>query len=199
MKKIIFPVLALALLTSTQALAAPEKYTYDPAHTQIFFSVNHLGFSNPMGRFDKFSGEFTFDQEKPEASSAEIDIDVANGLNMNSPIWDEHMKAKDFFNAAQYPTMHFKSTKIEKTGDKTANMTGDLTLLGVTKPVTLAVTFNKAGTFPMNNNYVAGFSLTGSLKRSDFGMTNAIPMVSDEVGLHIQVEGIRRDDQNLNK
>ncbi|MBI3441447.1 MAG: polyisoprenoid-binding protein [Proteobacteria bacterium] len=192
-------IFTLMMLISIPAQAAPEKYIYDPAHTQIFFSVNHLGFSNPSGRFDKFSGSFVFDQEKPETSHAEITIDVKNGLNMDSAKWEEHLKSKDFFDAEKFPTMTFKSTKIVKTGDKTAAMTGDLTLLGVTKPVTLNVTFNKAGTFPMNKNYVAGFSMAGSLKRSDFGMNGFLPMISDEVMLSIQVEGIRQDFENISK
>ena len=186
----------MLFLLAAPASAAPEKYTYDPAHTQIFFSVNHIGFSNPMGKFKNFSGGFIFDQEKPENSSAEITIDV-NSLDLSSEAWEHHLKSPDFFNAEKFPAMTFKSTKIVKTGDKTATMTGDLTLLGTTKPVTLTVTFNKAGTFPMNKNYVAGFNLTGTLKRSDFGMKAFLPMISDDVSLTINVEGIRQDFTKL--
>lgn len=184
------------LLLSTHAQAAPEKYIYDPVHTQIMFSVSHLGFSFPHGKFNKFSGGFVFDQEKPETSQAEITID-ADSLDMDSADWEQHLKSTDFFNVRKFPAMIFKSGKIVKTGANTADMTGDLTLLGVTKPVTLLVTFNKAGTHAFNKNYVAGFSLSGSLKRSDFGMNYALPLVGDEVNLIIQVEGIRQDFEKI--
>lgn len=196
MKNIITLAFATLLFSSTQARAAPEKYIYDPLHTQILFSVNHLGYSNSTGKFNKFSGGFTFDQEKPETSQAEITIDV-NSIDMDSDAWEKHLKSPDFFNTEKFPTITFKSTKVVKTGEKTADMTGDMTLLGVTKPVTLNVTFNKAATFPMNKNYVAGFSLSGKLKRSDFGMTGSLPMVGDDVTLSIQVEGIRQDFDTL--
>ncbi len=195
-KKIISPFFALALLVSTPAQAAPEKYTYDPAHTQIVFTVSHLGLSNSMGRFNKFSGDFTFDQAQPENSKANITIET-NSLDMASADWDRHMKSPDFFNVEKFPTMTFTSGNITKTGDKTATMTGDLTMLGVTKPVTLNVTFNKADIHPMNKNHVAGFSLTGTLKRYDFGMSYALPGIGDEVNLMIQVEGIRQDFTKL--
>jgi len=191
-------IFSLFLLLSPPADAAPEKYTYDPAHTQIFFSVNHIGFSNPMGKFRKFSGGFVFDREKPENSSAEIVIDV-NSIDLSSEQWERHMKSPDFFNAAKFPALTFKSAKIVKTGDKTAALTGDMTILGVTRPVTLAVTFNQSGAHPMNKNYVAGFNLTGTLKRSDFGMTNSLPMIGDDVSLTINVEGIRHDFTTLSQ
>lgn len=192
MKKIIALVFALSFFTVTAAQAAPEKYTYDPAHTQIIFAVSHLGFSFSHGKFNKFSGGFTFDQEKPETSSAEITIETGS-VDMDSADWETHLKSKDFFNVEKFPAITFKSGKIVKTGANTADMTGDLTLLGVTKPVTLQVTFNKAGNHAFNKNYVAGFSLSGSLKRSDFGMNSALPLVGDDVHLDIQVEGIRQD------
>jgi polyisoprenoid-binding protein YceI len=198
MRKLFFIVFILSVFIPATARAAADKYIYDPAHTQIMFSISHLGFSFPHGRFNKFSGSFTFDQENPEVSQAEITIDV-DGLDMASAEWDKHLKSPDFFNAEKFPTMTFKSTKVVKTGDKTSDLTGDFTLLGVTRPVTLQVTFNKADTFPMNKNYVAGFSLSGALKRSDFNMTHALPMVGDDVSLIIQVEGIRQDFEKLSK
>jgi len=187
--------LAAFLLLSAPALAAPAKYTYDPAHTQIMFSVSHLGFSFSHGMFTKFSGGFTFDPVAPEASAADMTIDVAS-IDMNSKEWENHLRSKDFFNVEKFPTMTFKTTRVEKTGEKTANVTGDFTLLGVTKPVTLSVTFNGAGQHPMNKNMVAGFSAAGKIKRSDFGMTYALPNVGDEVNLMIQVEGVRQDFAN---
>lgn len=198
MKKIISLVFALALLASAQAQAAADRYVYDPAHTQVMFSVSHLGFSFSHGKFLKFTGGFTFDQEKPETSMADIVIQT-DSINMDSEAWDTHLKNADFFNVEKFPTMMFKSTKVEKTGEKTAAMTGDLTLLGVTKPVTLNVTFNGAGPHPMSKKQAAGFSAKGTLKRSEFGMTNGLPMVGDDVNLMIEVEGVREEPENLNK
>jgi polyisoprenoid-binding protein YceI len=198
MKKFFAFAFVAFLVVSAQAQAAVQKYIYDPVHTQIFFSVDHLGFSHPSGRFTKFSGGFTFDNEKPEASVVEVVIETPS-INMNDAAWDKHLKSADFFNVEKFPTMTFKSTKVEKTGEKTGKLTGDLTLLGVTKPVTLDVTYNKSGIHPYSKNYIAGFSATALLKRSDFGMVFALPVVGDDVTLNIQVEGIRQDFENLKK
>lgn len=196
MIKNIFVALALLILASAPARAESVTYTYDPAHTQVMFSVSHLGFSYSHGRFNKFSGQFMMDEQKPEGSSAEIAIDTGS-IDMNSDAWDKHLKSADFFNVEKFPKMAFKSTKIVKTGEKTAEMTGDFTLLGVTKPVTMYVTLNKIGEHPMNKNKMAGFSLTGKIKRSDFGMNYGLPMVGDDVAINVQVEGIRQDFTKL--
>jgi len=192
MKKFLLAFLLFALP------AQAAHYIYDPVHTQIMFSVNHLGLSNSHGKFSKFSGGFTFDKAAPEKSKVDVSIDTAS-INMDSKTWEDHLKSRDFFNVAQFPAMTFKSTKIVKTGDNTGTLTGDLTLLGVTKPVALDVTFNKEMPHPMNKNMLAGFSAVGKLKRSDFGMNYGLPMVSDEVKLIIEVEGIRQDFDDLNK
>jgi polyisoprenoid-binding protein YceI len=198
MKKLIFPLLALSLLAVSPAQAALQKYNYDTAHTQVHFKISHLGFSFSHGRFLDFTGYFMFDPEKPETSSAEMVINTAS-IFMGTEAWDKHLKNADFFNVEKFPTMIFKSSKVERTGDKTANLTGDLTILGVTKPVTLAVTFNGAGEHPMSKKAAAGFTATGTLKRSDFGMTYGIPNVGDDVSLMIEVEGTAEDPAPVNK
>ena len=196
--KIISFVLALVFFTAMQAQAAPETYSYDPLHTQVLFSVNHMGFTTVHGRFNKFDGGFTLDEKNPEKSTASITID-ANSLDLASAVWNEHTQEK-FLEPAKYPTILFKSTSIRRTGDKTALMTGNLTLHGVTKPITLNVTLNKIGDHPMmKGQYDAGFSISGTLKRSDYGMTAFIPLVGDDVALDIQVDGIRQDFNKLNK
>jgi len=186
----LFALLLLAASFAAQAQAQVERYSFDKAHTQIMFFVNHLGFSNSHGDFLDFDGHFVFDRGQPEKSGVEVTIQTAS-IDMNSEKWDEHMKNEDFFHVEKFPAMTFKSTDIEVTGENTANITGDLTLLGVTKPVTLAVTHNKSAKRPMGKTYVAGFSATASLKRSDFGMTYGLPMVGDDVQIRIEVEGIR--------
>jgi polyisoprenoid-binding protein YceI len=199
MKKLL-PLLfaALVFVTASAQAADTPKFTYDPAHTQVMFSVSHLGFSFSHGRFTKFMGGFSFDENQPEQSAADMTIETGS-LVMDSAEWEQHLKGADFFNTEKFPTMTFKTTKVEKTGDKTAKVTGDFTLLGVTKPITLDVTFNNAGIHPYSKSYVAGFSATGTIKRSDFGMSYGLPGVGDDVSLNIQVEGTRQDFEKLKK
>jgi polyisoprenoid-binding protein YceI len=198
MKKILALTLSALLLASAPSWAAADHYKFDPAHTQVIFSIEHMGLSHPFGRFDKTEGGYTFDPADVEHSAVDATIDI-NSIDMGSDKWNEHLKGKDFFNAEKFPTMTFKSTKIEKTGEKTGKLTGDLTLLGVTKPVTLDVTYFKTAPHPMNKNMMSGFTATGTLKRSDFGMNAYLPMVGDEVQMQINVEGIRQDFDNLKK
>ena len=194
--RIIALALTAALLAPATAQAAPEKYTYDPAHTQIMFSVSHLGFSFSSGKFTEFSGGFTFDADKPQDSSVNVTVKT-DSINMDSEAWDKHLKNADFLNVEKFPEMTFKSTKVEPTGKNTGKVTGDLTLLGVTKPVTLDVVYNRSGVHPYSKNYIAGFSASGMIKRSDFGMTYGLPGVGDDVALNIQVEGIRQDFESV--
>ena len=193
MKNLLRTALFTSCLFGVQpAHAEAETYTFDKAHTQVIFFVNHLGFSNSAGKFLDFDGSFTFDQAEPAKSSVKVTFKVA-GLDMDDEKWDEHLKGTDFFNVEKFPEMTFNSTAIEVTGENTANITGDLTLLGVTKPVTLSVTHNKSGKHPFGDKYVSGFSATASLKRSDFGMNYGLPMVGDDVQIRIEVEGLREE------
>tara|TARA_R110002072_G_scaffold145791_1_gene292451 strand:- start:307 stop:942 length:636 start_codon:yes stop_codon:yes gene_type:complete len=170
-----------------------EHYNFDKAHTQILFFVDHLGFSTSQGEFLGYDGSFDFDNEHPEKSSVDITIQSAS-IDMDDTPWDDHMKSKDFFNVEEFPTMTFKSTEIKVTGRETADITGDFTLLGITKPVTLKVKHNKSGKHAFSGKYVSGFSATTQLKRSDFGMVYGLPMIGDDIDIRIEVEGIR-DDQ----
>jgi len=187
MLRTLFSAFLLSLVFVAPALAEPQKYVFDKKHTQVLFFVNHMGFSNSNGKFLGFDGSFNFDPAKPAEGNVSLVIDT-NSLNMDDTKWDEHLKGKEFFDVATFPTMTFKSTKVAMTGEKTAKLTGDLTLLGVTKPVTLDVTLNKCGEHPMSHAQACGFSATGTLKRTDWGMKAYVPMVSDDVQLHIEVE-----------
>ncbi|MGE4313423.1 MAG: YceI family protein [Pseudobdellovibrionaceae bacterium] len=180
--------LLLAATGTGAAYAESQKYTLEMPHTQVLFAVDHMGFTKSYGQFLKFDGGFTFDESDPEAATIDVTIDT-NSLEMDDEKWNEHLKNADFFNVEKFPSMHFVSTKIEKTGERTGIVTGDLTLLGVTKPVTLNVTFNKKGPHPMKELTVAGFSAKGELKRSDFGMGYGIPMVGDTVDIILEVHG----------
>lgn len=187
----------IMLLVTTPAFAAPDKYSFDPAHTQILFSVSHLGFSHSHGRFNTFDGSFTFDEKNPAASTIDVTVDTGS-VDMGSKEWDDAVKAEALLNAAKFPKMTFKSTSVTRADDKTGTVTGDLTLLGVTKPVTLNVIYNKSGNHPYTKNHLAGFSAFATLKRSDFGMSKYLPDVGDEVSITIEVEGIRQDFEGMN-
>lgn len=184
---------AAAALTAgllTPAMAEERTYEFDTVHSKIIFFVDHLGFSKSMGQFLEFDGYFTFDPDTAENAKTEVIIDTSS-ISMDNYAWDEHMKNEDFFDVEKHPEMSFRSTAVEITGDNTGQLTGDLTLLGVTQPVTLDVTYNKSGPHPMNaDEYRAGFSATGQLNRSDFGMNYGLPMVGDEVKIRLEIEGI---------
>lgn len=176
-----------AITFSGAAHAAPVKYDFDKAHTSISFKVNHLGFSNSIGRFMDWDGHIMFDAEKPADSSVEVKI-KSPSIFMGTEAWDKHLKNADFLNVEKFPTIDFKSTKVEVTGDKTADIHGDLTILGVTKPVVLKTDMMGAGKHPMSGKETAGFSATTTIKRSDFGMNYGLPNVGDEVAINIEVE-----------
>jgi polyisoprenoid-binding protein YceI len=182
------PFALLAALVAAPAFAAPEKYTLDPSHSQVVFSYTHLGFSTTYGMFSGINGEIMFDQEDPTASSVSVSFPVRSMLTG----WEErftHFMSPEFFNAADdAATVTFASTAIEVTGEKTANITGDLTINGVTKPVVLAATLNQVGTHPIADAPWAGFSATTSVLRSDFNLGLFAPNVSDEVQISISVE-----------
>lgn len=177
-------------LAAPQARAELEIYTLENPHTQIAFSVSHLGFSHSYGKFLDYDGRIEFDRAAPENSKVEVTVQTAS-VDMGHEKWEDHLKNADFFNVEEFPTMTFKSTGIEVTGDDTAKITGDLTILGVTKPVVLDTTFNKAGKHPFGDKYMAGFSAVAEIKRSDFGMGYGLPNVGDEVKIYIEVEAER--------
>ncbi len=185
-------VAAAMTLTAVPAFAAPKTYDIETPHTQIIFSVNHLGFSHSYGKFLEHDGTIVFDAENPAASSVNITIKTAS-VEMNDQKWNDHLKNADFFDAAKFPDMTFKSTKIDVTRKDTAKITGDLTIKGVTKPVVLDTKLNKAGKHPMSGKEGAGFSATTAIKRSDFGIAYGLPAVGDEVKIALEVESYAAD------
>jgi len=183
---------AAALTLSAPALAEPVTYETDVAHTDILFMVSHFGYSNSFGSFGDFDVKLTFDQENPEASKLDVVV-RPESVSTTVPALDEHLRKDDFFAVETYPTVTFTATDITVTGENTGNVTGDLTLLGVTKPITLAVTFNKAAPHPIMKKPAVGFSAVGTIKRTDFGMDTFAPAVGDEVKLIIEYEGTAVD------
>ena len=186
---------ALALAALPFAVqAAPERYTVDPYHTYPNFTVEHWGLSMMHGRFDKMSGSFSFDRAA-KTGSTELSIDTASLTTGDSvkgsrtQSRDDHLKSADFFNAKEFPAMTFKSTKVNFGGDLPSSVEGNLTLLGVTKPVTLTFERFKCGQNPFTKKDRCGGNAVGKIKRSDFGMKYAIPAVGDEISLNIEFEG----------
>ena len=166
-----------------KARVAAGTYAVDPAHTQVTWQVNHMGFSMLEGQFGASAGSIVIDPAKPNDTKVDVTFQV-DQLSTTAPRFTEHLKSKDFFDAATYPTAKFVSTKVVATGDK-ATITGDLTLKGVTKPVVLQATFVGAGANPMNKKLNFGFRATTSIKRSDFNIGAYAPVVSDKVDLTI--------------
>ena len=179
--------IVFALGASTIATAAPVSYQIDTAHTQTYFTVNHLGFSNSTGAVRVKEGVLSFDNANWSKSKVDVTLDIT-ALQFGDKTWNEHMGAPKFFNVAKFPTAHFVSTKVEKLTDTTGKVTGSLSLLGVAKPVTLMLTKNKVDKNPMSNKPYAGFSATGTLKRSDWGMSEYLPAIADSVSIRIELE-----------
>ncbi|MFZ7093364.1 YceI family protein [Primorskyibacter sp. 2E233] len=183
--------LAAALAAATP-LAASESASYvlDPSHSQIVFTYNHLGYSTSYGMFSGFEGQISWDKQTPANSSVTVEFPVRSMLTGWEARFD-HFMSGDFFDAADDEKVTFSSTAIEVTGENTANITGDLTLNGVTKPVTLAAKLNQEMDHPMEGKPWAGFDATATLVRSDFGLGAFAPYVSDEVQLMISVEAMQ--------
>ncbi len=188
--KSLIAVSAFALFASASAFAA-DAYKIDPNHSSVTFQYTHFGFSHPTGKFMNAVGTVNLDKADPSKSSVEVSFDIA-GVNTGVPGLDTHLKSPDFFDAAKFPTATFKSTKVVVTGKDTAKVTGDLTIHGVTKPVTLDVKLNKLDVHPMMKKEDAGFTATATIKRSDFGMGNYVPAVSDQVDLYIEAETLKQ-------
>lgn len=179
--------LAAALAAASFTAAAADKYEFDGGHTNVIFSWNHFGLSNPSARFAKVEGELLLDTADLSKSSVSVTLPI-DSLQTDVPKFDEHLRSADFFDLAKFPTATFKSTKVEKAGDNKLKVSGDLTIHGVTKPAVLDVTVNKIGEHPMSKKPAAGFDASITIKRSDFGIDKYVPNVSDEVKIRITTE-----------
>ncbi|MBB6252725.1 YceI family protein [Nitrospirillum iridis] len=181
------PATVLAQATNDASKVEGGHFTLDKSHAKVVFSVNHFGFSTYYGAFPDLEGTLDFDAKAPAKSKLDVTINVA-GLATTNPKLDEHLNSKDFLDTAQFPKATFKATKIDVTGAGKGKITGDLTLHGVTKPVTLDATLHGGGTNPMTKAYVVGFDAKTTLKRSEFGISTYVPAISDDVELVISAE-----------
>jgi len=190
---------ALLLFAGGLAPARADTWTFDRQNTEVLFSWNHLGLSQQSGQFLEMRGKLDFTPTDPESGSVEVTIRVAS-------IWtgvrelDDMLKSPDYFNAARFPDITFSSTGVRRIDDKTGDLDGELTMLGVTKPVTLRVRWNFTGEYPLasinpvyQGKWVSGFSAETRILRSQWGLTRALPLISDEIRIVIEAEFLRQD------
>jgi len=188
MHKSLITALVISVALPMSAFAA-DSYTVDSNHTFPHFSINHLGFSTLQGRFDQTSGTVTLDRA---AKTGSVNISIESGsISTGYVKRDEHLKSPDFFNAAEFPAITYKSTAVHFKGDKPVSVDGNLTIMGVTKPVTLTIDAFNCGTNPMNKKDECGAGASAQIKRSDFGVKYGLPVIGDDVKLVFEIEAIK--------
>lgn len=182
--------LFLSLLAAgTASFAAPVRYTLDPAHTQVLFSWDHLGYSHPSGQFDRVEGTLVYDADHPSESSVRVSIPVSS-LHTHVPALDKQLLGPMYLDAGKFPSITFVSSRVEAEGAARFKVEGRLTVHGVTRPVTLDVTLNKTGKYPMIEAPALGFGATATFDRSAFGVGYGVPMVGDALQVTITAEAI---------
>jgi polyisoprenoid-binding protein YceI len=182
-----------AILVAASAFAAPQTYVTDPYHSFAHFSVSHFGMTTIMGRFDKMSAKIVLDQA---AKTGSIDARIVTAsVNTGDAkregggrSRDEHLRTADFFNVAEFPDMTFKSTRLNFKGDAVESVDGNLTMVGVTKPLKLNVTSFNCGPHPVNKKPMCGAVAEGVIKRTDWGMKYGVPAIGDDVKLVVNLE-----------
>lgn len=184
-----FAFLPIVALLSAAAVAAPATYVIDSNHTLPRFSYNHLGYSTQLSRFDKVTGKIVYDADG-ETGSVDVTIDMKS-VDTGNPMFNEHIQGPDFLDTAKYPTATFKSTAVKFARGYPASVEGNLTIKGVTKPVTLTVTSFQNMMHPMLKKDAIGANATATIRRSDFNAGKYAPLVGDEVTLTIPVEAVK--------
>ncbi|AKU20594.1 YceI family protein [Massilia sp. MB5] len=187
MKKLL--ALALAAGFSLSAFAAPETFVIDGNHTYPRFEYSHFGYSTQVGRFDKTSGKIVIDRAA-KTGSVDVTID-SKSVDSGNDTFNSHLQGADFFDTAKYPTITYKSTKFNFNGDKLASVEGNLTVKGVTKPVTLEVTSFHCAQHPMLKRDACGANAVAKIKRTEFNAGKYAPAVSDDVTLTFAIESIK--------
>jgi len=192
MRRLMTGLLGLLLVA---APANAEQFVIDKQHTDVRFSWDHLGMSRQSGKFSDVTGTVDFDPDKPEESRVNVTITLSSLMTGVPALDNALLKTKDYFDATANPQIKFQSATVRTTGEKSVEMTGDLTINGITKPVTLAVVWNFLGPHPLGavnptfaDKIAAGFSARTQILRSDWGITRYIPLVSDEIRISIETE-----------
>jgi polyisoprenoid-binding protein YceI len=182
--------LALVLVIPLMAMAAEETYVIEPVHSQPIWEVQHMGFSMQRGSFTKLGGKVIIDRVARKGS-VDVTIDTGSVRSFSDRL-DEHLKGEDWLNVARYPTMTFKSSDLVFDGDKVVAINGDLTMLGVAKPVSLKVASFACGEHPFNKKPMCGAEATTTIKRSEWGLKAGLPKAaSDEVKITLPIEAFR--------
>lgn len=184
--------LALSALTATAlyaplSQAAAMSYDIDPQHTSVIATWTHFGFSHPTADIPNAQGTLVFDKDHPEQSRVSVTLPVTE-IDSHVPALTKELLGKEYFDTAKYPSAMFHSTKVIARGDNKFDIEGNLTLKGITKPITLHATLNQQGEHPMVKKQAIGFDATGTIKRSDFGLDKYVPAVSDDVTLTLSTE-----------
>jgi polyisoprenoid-binding protein YceI len=185
-KTILKTIVASTVALSSLAFAAPESFTSDASHTYVYFEYNHLGFSTQRSRFDKVNANISYDAAA-KTGSVEVSIDPKS-VNTGWEKFNQHLQSDDFFDVAKFGTATFKSTKVVFSGDVLSQIEGNLTIKGITKPVTLKVTNFKVLPHPFTKKDTIGANAVTTIKRSEFGLGKNVPYVSDETTLNINLE-----------
>jgi len=186
-KRLALPLLAATALYVPLSQAAAQQYELDPAHTSVIVTWTHFGFSHPTADIPDTKGTLVFDSENPTASRVDITLPITH-IDSHVAALTKEFKGAEYFDTAKYPTATFHSTKVVAKGNNTFDVEGNLTLKGITKPVTLHATLNKQGEHPMVKKQAIGFDATGTIKRSDFKLDKYVPAVGDDVTLTISTE-----------
>lgn len=191
--------LALIVWLAPPTLARADTWVFDRQNTEITFSWDHFGLSRQSGQFLEMRGKLDFTPTDPESGSVDVTIRVAS-ISTGVRELDEILRSADYFDAARHPEIRFRSTGVRRLDDKTGELDGDLTMLGATRPVTLRVRWNFTGEYPLaavnpvyQNKWVSGFSAETRILRSQWGLTRALPLISDEIRISIEAEFLRQD------
>lgn len=178
-------------LTREPAQVRSGSYVLDPAHGKITWSVDHMGFSTYVGQFSGVSASLQLDSANPAASRLDATVKM-DSVGTFSDGLDKHLATADFFDTANYPTATFRATSIRRTDADSADISGNLTLRGVTRPIVIKADFNQAGVNPVSKLYTVGFDGKATIKRSDFGISYGLPMLGDEVTLQLEAEFVAK-------
>ncbi len=174
-------------VTHAPAQVQSGSYVLDAAHGKITWSVDHMGFSTYVGQFTGVDAALNLDVTNPSASRLVANVKTDSVGSFNQAL-DDHLKTADFLDTANHPTARFQATQIRMTDEDSAEITGNLTLRGVTRPIVMTADFNQAGVNPVDQQYTVGFDGEATIKRSDFGINYGLPLLGDEVKLHMEAE-----------
>ena len=183
--------LVMVLGAASQQARAADTYKIDPVHAAVLYKISHLGLANAYGRFNEPTGKVVLDNDDPSKSSFEFEVD-ADKVDTGNAKRDAHLKSPDFFNARQFPKISYKSTSVSKKGDNQYELIGDLTMHGVTKPITFVVTKTGEGKGLKPDEVRTGWEAQVDLKRTDWGIKGLVGPVGDDVHLTVSFEGVKQ-------